>query len=311
MSERARRGSPRDYLELVRVFLSPSAVADSLAGLALAAGIGGVRVELATAAPLAAASLAAYWFGMATNDWFDLQKDRRAAPGRPLPSGRISRRGAGTLCALLLAASIGAAALATAALHAVALIALILLYNGGGKRVPLLGAALMGGCRSANFLLGAAAGGGETWMTRPSLLAAAALGAYIAGVTSVSRLEDSRPRSRPILWRGLALLAVPGAIVAVGAGDPYALGAGVVLFAVLLQALRASVGPVRARASLHPAAIFVRQALPGLFWVDAGVLAALSPPGPDRSWALAALVALWAAGWLWRRRWIRAGSMGS
>ena len=86
----------RAYAELVRIYLTPTAPADSWTGffLAFALRSGAVALDRRTGillAGLAVMSIAAYWVGMITNDLFDRAKDRDSFPSRPLASGTISR----------------------------------------------------------------------------------------------------------------------------------------------------------------------------------------------------------------------------
>ena len=132
------RSSVGAYLELVRVFLTPTAVGDSFAGFSLATLL---EPELAAPQrdllPLACVcSVLAYWLGMASNDWFDFERDRSRALAKPLASGRISRRAGGVFCFVL---GLGVIACGTALEIlplVIALLLLILAYNGGGKAIP-------------------------------------------------------------------------------------------------------------------------------------------------------------------------------
>src|SRR5258706_9194495 len=91
----------RPFLALVRVHLTPTAVADSFTGYCLAVTERGRPPSHFTILGIAAASTLIYWMGMVTNDLFDLEKDRRSHPDRPLPRGEASRSSALALAALL------------------------------------------------------------------------------------------------------------------------------------------------------------------------------------------------------------------
>src|SRR6516164_754343 len=135
----------RSYAQLVRIPNVFTALADiGLAGLAAGVLTGGAPAEVwAALGLLLAASACLYCGGMVWNDFFDLEQDRRERPFRPLPSGRVSRREASRLAAVLLAVGLGLAALAgfqaggwkgTPVMLAGVLAAAILLYDGWLKR---------------------------------------------------------------------------------------------------------------------------------------------------------------------------------
>ncbi|MBI4606108.1 MAG: UbiA family prenyltransferase [Planctomycetes bacterium] len=304
----------RPYLELVRVFLTPSAAADSLAGYALAAAVAGSALSPGRAAGAAGTSVLLYGLGMAWNDLFDRAKDAAAAPGRPIPSRRISPRSAAAFSLALLTAALGLGAATGIAVPAALVAALALAYDSGGKAVPVLGPVLMGLCRSGNLLLGAAAAVGlERAAAEPALLGAAALlGLHVASVTAASELEEAPFDASRLLLRALPALLVPAALVLLRPERPEVWAQAVLLLALVGGALRAAGRAARTPASpFHGAAVFVRRALSGIFLVDAGALLALAP---DRRLALAAsagLYALLAAGQVWKRAWMRRGSPGS
>ena len=87
----------RPYLELCRIYLGPTALADSFAGFALAAVLLQKDEDPLPALLVAVISLCLYSAGMVSNDLFDLEKDRKGAPGKPLPSGAVSAAQAGWL----------------------------------------------------------------------------------------------------------------------------------------------------------------------------------------------------------------------
>jgi 4-hydroxybenzoate polyprenyltransferase len=173
----------RAYLELLRPPNVTTAVADVLAGYAIA-GLGHPR-----ALPwLLASSICLYAGGVVLNDVFDLDLDRVERPERPLPSGRVTLRAATTMGAGLLAAGVGLAFFATRAAGAVATAtaACVLVYDAFGKHHPWFGPVNMGLCRAGNLMLGVAA-------VPAALQWAWPLGGlhlvYISAVTAVSRGE--------------------------------------------------------------------------------------------------------------------------
>ena len=188
----------RDYLELVRIFLTPTALADSVAGFALAASYLESSPRSTSLAFVGAASVLIYSAGMVFNDVFDRRRDARTAPGKPIPSGRVSPAQAATVGAILSAAGLACAAAAGAIEIAVFILLAATLYDAGAKYVPIVGNLTMGACRGGNLLMGAAAvTGSRTAIEAPVIVAAAGiLGLYIAVVTAVSVLEgpDVSPR---------------------------------------------------------------------------------------------------------------------
>ncbi|MBN1442471.1 MAG: UbiA family prenyltransferase [Planctomycetes bacterium] len=293
-------------LELLRAYLLPSSVADSLAGYAVAAGVASLEWEAGAVAAAAGASIALYGFGLVTNDLCDLRKDRERAPRRPLPSGRVRPVEAAGLAALAAGAGILLGWAAGALLTALAVLLLAFLYNAGGKRVAVAGNLLMGGCRGGNFLLGAAAAAGEPQVFRsPAVLAAALAPAlFIALVTAVSILEDHPFRRRRLHAIATPILGIPLALAAL---QPLAAGGwlnAILLLWILISAQRLAAA---GRGPDHPAALYVRRALGGIYLVDAGAVWAFAPPSAPALAAIAALYALAAVGWAARWLWISRG----
>ncbi len=165
-------------------------------------------------------SLAAYAGGLVVNDLADFAEDARDRPGRPLPSGGVSRRGALALAILLLAVALGAAALVSAPLLVLAalLIAEILWYNLLAKKSAFFGPVAMGLCRGLSVLAGAAALGPPAPL---ALAAAAAITLYIIAVSTLARTETRDPCIPPLigqLIRGLLFIQAGFCIAARGSG---------------------------------------------------------------------------------------------
>ena len=146
--------SLRGYIDLVRPANVTTALADVLAGYALA----GLRNPRALPW-LLAATACLYAGGIVLNDYFDRDLDRVERPERPIPSGRVSAGSAAWLGSLLLTAGVLLAAQATGAamIVATAIAFSVLLYDSWGKRFSLVAPLNMGLCRALNLLLGAAA----------------------------------------------------------------------------------------------------------------------------------------------------------
>ena len=189
--------SLRTYAQLVRLPNLPSALAD-ICMAALAVGMRPERWPAFLLLLLASACL--YMGGMVWNDFFDVEQDARERPSRPIPSGRVTRRGAGWLGAGLLAAGLVLALLAgwvmtilgapmswlRTGLISAFLAGAILLYDGLLKRT-WLGPVVMGSCRYLNVLLGVTLAGSIPWPLGPAL--AQVVGLYIVGVTWFARTE--------------------------------------------------------------------------------------------------------------------------
>jgi 4-hydroxybenzoate polyprenyltransferase len=154
---------------------------------------------------LLGASAGLYLGGMVLNDVFDAARDAVERPERPIPSGRISRRaasllgGALLLCGLVCAGLVGRPSLGLA----IAIVIAVLLYDAGLKST-MLAPAGMAVCRFLNLLLGGSAAAGGVLAAIP-LQPAAALGVYIAGVTTFARDEAGTSR-RERLLTGAALI---------------------------------------------------------------------------------------------------------
>ncbi len=211
-----RRGA---YLQLVRAANTPTAVADIFAGaLLVGAGID----QLSRLALLCGASVCLYCGGMALNDVADAHRDALLRPERPIPAGRVSRRSAAILAALLLGAGLGLAAVADyrhpstggilgdhpATVLATVLIGFIVAYDLLPKSTPIAPAA-MGMCRSLNLMLGMSVA--MPLIAREHFYAAALIWVYITSVTIFAR-KESQAGTTPGLqlgWWGM-WLAIAG-----------------------------------------------------------------------------------------------------
>ena len=231
----------RPYLELCRIYLVPTALADSFAGFALAAAVFNKSEDPLPALVVAVISACLYSSGMAGNDLFDLEKDRQGAPEKPLPSGALPVARAACLASALALLALGLSFLLGETYWPAGVVLLCsLLYNIGVKNIPVLGNILMGTCRSGNFLVGATAATGSFLQVLSSealLVPALILGGFIAVVTAISRLEDSD--HRPLLFASLAypLLAIPVILAALNPGSPVNWIANLALLGFLFRAI--------------------------------------------------------------------------
>jgi 4-hydroxybenzoate polyprenyltransferase len=202
----------RGYLELVRPANVATALADVLAGYAVA-GLANHRAL----GWLLVSTACLYAGGVVLNDVFDRDIDRAERPERPIPSGRVSTGAAAGLGAALLALGILFASLATAgaAMVAAAIGASVLLYDAWGKRQGLLGPVNMGMCRGLNLLLGVAAAPSMLVQAWPLALLPLV---YIAAVTAVSRGEVHGGRRGIAAFALISLGLVLSALLALALG---------------------------------------------------------------------------------------------
>ena len=262
----------RGYLELLRPPNVVTAIADILAGYAVAGRGQGARLPW-----LLAATACLYAGGVVLNDYFDRALDAAERPERPIPSGRVPAGAAGALGGALLFAGVALAFGATTAAGSVALglAACILLYDGIAKRHAFAGPIVMGFCRGLNLVLGMAA--------VPAALAgrwsvALLSVAYIAAVTMVSRGEVHGGK-KPVAALAMAVL---GAVVVAVAIIALRSGAWPLPALAVAAALAWRVGPPFAAVYADPRPPIVRHAVRAgvlsLVLLDAALSAAYAGP---------------------------------
>jgi heme O synthase-like polyprenyltransferase len=196
----------RTYLRLGRVSNLPTVWSNTLAGIVLA----GAQPTEVLFVWLALAMSLLYVGGMFLNDAFDQEIDARERPERPIPSGLVSSSevygvGFGLLAGgVVIAWRVGGLRALGAA---VGLAFAIVLYDAWHKK-NVLSPALMGSCRVLVYITAAYAVTSETAAPalRPLLVGAAALFAYLMGLTYVAKQENLARYTN--MWP-LALLAVP------------------------------------------------------------------------------------------------------
>jgi 4-hydroxybenzoate polyprenyltransferase len=216
-----------DYLRLMRISNLFTAVADVAMGFLF---VHPTFEPVGVLVCLVVASGLLYTAGMVLNDVFDVERDRRERPERPIPAGRIDLATARQLGWGLLIAGLAlgwaAGYLPGAASElawrsgavATALFVMILAYNAMLKQTPL-GPLAMGACRLFNVLLGmsAAAPFAEGWnlagFNAPQLVAAAGIGLYITGVAWLAR-DEATISDRVRL--SLATAAIMAGVAALG-----------------------------------------------------------------------------------------------
>jgi 4-hydroxybenzoate polyprenyltransferase len=280
----------RGYVELLRPANVATALADVLAGFAIA-GLGNPQ-----ALPwLLTATACLYAGGVVLNDVFDREIDASERPERPIPSGRVPVANAATLGAVLLMAGIGTAHQATreAGLVAIGIAGLVLVYDAWAKRHAFLGPVNMGTCRGLNLLLGMAAVPQTIRESWPLGLIALT---YIAAVTTLSRGEVHGGKrgiaSVALLSLAVVLIALATLTLMPGHRSP----AGLFLTAVLGW----RVLPPFWRAWQDPRPAAIRQAIKtgvlSLVLVDAVLGASYA----GAMYSLAILATALLAGWLAR-----------
>jgi geranylgeranylglycerol-phosphate geranylgeranyltransferase len=121
-------------------------------------------------------------YSMVINDYYDIEVDRVNQPGRPLPSGDVSPRGALWLSIILLAIGLLASAAAysaTAVVIAGIYALLSWLYNYGAKKYGLAGNLIVASSLAIPFIYGGVVSGGSVFS---SLLLFMAFTSFLSGV---------------------------------------------------------------------------------------------------------------------------------
>ncbi len=222
------------YLQLMRPANIVTAVADVLAGVAIASIYTHTTLD-ASAWPaivaLAVSTIGLYGGGVVFNDVFDAALDARERPERPIPSGRVGKRSATVLGIGLFAVGLVAAACHSGAAAAIAsaIVLSCLVYDRWAKHIALIGPLVMGTCRGLNLLLGIS-------FSTEAIAAAGPIAGipvlYIAAVTTISRGEVHGGSRLPLLGSAAGYAVVIGLIAYLGNSDS--------LFFLALLALFAS-----------------------------------------------------------------------
>jgi len=159
-------------------------------------------------------------YSMVVNDVYDVEVDKVNQPSRPLPSGRVSVRGATRLSVLLLLAGLSFStltlniwALVIAATYAF----LSWLYNSKAKKTGLFGNLIVASSLAIPFIYGGVIAGGSAFS---SLLLIMAFTSFFAGVGReiVKTIADTRgDASRGVrslaITRGARAAAASGALL--------------------------------------------------------------------------------------------------
>lgn len=273
-------GSPGlSWARLVRVPNLFTACGDAwMGGLIAAKALGGLDGYLFVRASLASVCL--YAAGVVSNDFFDIEEDRRERPFRPLPSGAIPRSAALVLWIVLLAVgvTIGTSGCALSGWIASLLALAIVSYNVGLKRT-VAGPAVMGLCRSLNAALGFAFFP-ESLISLGGIPMAIAVGngLYVAGLTVSAR--DEVPGGTALRARAGAAILSAGLLWHVIAAARWSSAS---WFAWLVAAIGAAIlcRPfLRAARDPAPAAVAaaVTTAILGLIALDAWLVLVYADP---------------------------------
>ncbi len=271
------------WLQLLRLPNLFTVPGDPLAGFLLASA-SGEPIVLKAVLPCLIASLLLYAAGLLTNDYFDLETDRRERPFRPLPSGRVAPEPALKAALMLTLLGVAAAIPAgkTATLMAFLLVVASAVYNTKGKRSPWWGPLNIGLCRGLNLLLGAAAAGPAA-LCFPEEVIVSALGLtmYIACISRIAFKEtESLPLGSKRWWPFVVLLIwfpLLYAIVRPNGPPAMLVSAALALFAIIRtkQGAAGLIGVVNPSRVSHT----VGRLLRGLLLIQASICSLVIKPG--------------------------------
>lgn len=261
----------RAHLELARLSNAPTVVTGVLVGAALAGAAGLGR----PAWLIACAMVCLYAGGMALNDLWDREVDRRHKPHRPLPSGRISPTEAAGATLAYFGVGLGLLAMVSvrSVVCGVVLCAAIAAYDRWHGRAWSV--VTMAACRAlvyATAYLGFAA--------LPSVglvVACAMLASYVLGLTLLGRAETDASRLgrlpvvfvvAPVAWLSLSTLGTLGWAVVAGFGAWVALQ---LRRAFVARQVGPAIGGLVAGIALLDAAILVAHGRPGWALIAIGL----------------------------------------
>ena len=291
------------WLRLLRLPNHATAVADVLAGYLIVAHARGLEWPPAPLWWAIAAGLCFYAAGMVLNDVFDLAVDRAERPERPLPQGLIDVRTAFSAGQALLAGGGVCACVAAflsgkpfVALVGAALTAAIWIYDRRAKATAF-GPAVMGCCRSLNWLLGMTAAGGPS--APHEWLLPIGMGMYAGGITLFARDEAGRSRAATlavasaVMLAGLAVAAAHTLLMAEsGGGAAWLRGDRVTSWLLLWGLLAASVMLRNLLGILDPASGRVQAAVGNAIMSIITLDAVLVLAACGEQWAIVVLMLL-------------------
>ncbi|TLU99075.1 UbiA-like protein EboC [Dyadobacter luticola] len=193
----------KPYLQLTRPANLVTAIADILAGLAIA------QFAFSDFSPawLVLSTLGLYGGGVVMNDVFDAKLDSIERPERPIPSGRVPLSAAATMGISLLLLGIIAAGIFSiqSGMIAIVIAVLTVLYNRFAKHHVFFGPLTMGMCRGGNLILGMSVlpESFQKW----GLIALLPI-AYIGAITLISQDEVHGGKKRTLYIAALLYLIV-------------------------------------------------------------------------------------------------------
>ena len=253
----------KGYLQLMRPANIITAWADILLGYAAASALtGGINnLDIVTLGALILATTGLYGGGVVFNDVCDAALDTVERPERPIPTGRVSLKGAIALgTALLLVGIIAAATVSNLSAILACIVALTaLVYDKWGKHHTLLGPLNMGACRGGNLLLGASAvpaAVGDRWYLALIPIV------YIAAITAISQGEVKGGKKTTGIMAIVLIAVVISSILGLGLLSEYSL----LITLPFLALFTALVLPPFIKAATNPSPELIQMA------VKAGVL---------------------------------------
>lgn len=196
-----------------------TAVADILAGVAIAGYFADSNGQYTPVGLLILTTIGLYGGGVVMNDVFDAALDAKERPERPIPSGLVRESQAALLGIALLAGGVVAGFQVSVLSGSIALVIALaaLTYDKFSKHDPILGPLNMGLCRGLNLLLGVS-------IVQPVLHQYWYLGVvpviYIAAITMISRGEVHGGRKSTLYFAAvLYMLAMFSILYAAFAND--------------------------------------------------------------------------------------------
>ena len=201
-------------LRLTRPANLVTAIADVMAGMAIAGYYVILDADPVPVGWLCLSTVGLYGGGVVFNDVFDAELDAVERPERPIPSGQVSLGAATSLAIVLLVIGILAAWMVnpTAGWLAVAIAVASVVYDKFGKHNAILGPLNMGLCRGLNLALGIS-------ILSDQVPVWASLGlipiVYIAAITMISRGEVHGGNTGTLRIAGLLYGLVIGCIGAI------------------------------------------------------------------------------------------------
>jgi len=194
--------SLKPYLQLTRPANLVTAVADILAGMAIAQ----FTFSDFSPVPLVISTIGLYGGGVVMNDVFDAKLDSIERPERPIPSGKVPLQSATMMGISLLFLGILSAAMFSfqSGIIAIVIALLTVVYNRFAKHHTVLGPVTMGMCRGGNLILGMSVL--PESIQRWGLIALLPI-AYIGAITLISQ-DEVHGGKRRTLYIAAILYAV-------------------------------------------------------------------------------------------------------